>query len=301
MVANLVTVIIVNYNSGPMLTKCIDKILSNSIPVNILISDNASSDNSISLLEQQYPNYPSIFIQKNKTNLGFSAANNIVYSKVDTPFVLYLNPDCFIETDTIEHFINLMHSMPEAGIAGCLVKNTDGSEQAGCRGLTPTPWRIISQFLNLSKLFPESSFFSSYLLSGKKLPKDPIFVELISGSCMFVRKEAIEDVGLLDDTYFLYCEDYDWFHRFILKKWKIIFTPHTSVTHIKGHSAKSIPLRVLWYKAKGMWHYHDKFFKQDSNIIIYLFIKAGIILRLFSLGGLELLKKCIKNNKVRDC
>lgn len=293
MVENLVTVLIVNYNSGEMLTRCIEQVLANTYPTQILVSDNASTDNSLHLLEKNYKNHPAIYIHKNQTNLGFSAANNAVHSRITTPFVLYLNPDCFIEKDTIEHLLNTMNKYPHAGMVGCLVTNMDGTEQIGCRGLTPTPRRIINQLFKLSKIFPNNPRYASYLLSNQPLPKTPMPVELISGSCMFIRKQAMDEVGLLDENYFLYCEDYDWFYRFTQSSWKIFFTADTKVAHIKSFSTKQIPFKVLIYKAKGMWRYHNKFFKERSNLLSTLLIRVGIIARLFILGSLLLLKRTL--------
>lgn len=288
-----VTVIIVNYNSGEMLSRCITTLLENPQPVKILISDNASTDNSLEILEENYKAHPAIHIHRNSKNLGFSTANNAVYPLVTTPFILYLNPDCFIEKDTIEHFLTLMQQHPKAGIAGCLVTNMDGTEQVGCRGLTPTPSRIINQMFSLYKLFPKQSMFAGYLLSHHPLPKEPMNVELISGSCMFVRKQALAEVGLLDENYFLYCEDYDWFYRFTQSSWNLLFTPQTKVAHIKSFSAKQIPFKVLLYKARGMWRYHNKFFKTNSNLFSTALIRTGIICRLLALGGVLFLKRTL--------
>lgn len=108
---------------------------------------------------------------------------------------------------------------------------------------------------------------------------------------MFVRKKTIDDIGLLDAKYFLYCEDYDWFFRVIQGGWKIIFTPQTKVTHIKSYSTQQIPIRVLGYKAKGMWRYHSKFFKNDLSFATTLLVRIGIISRLITLTTMFLLKK----------
>ncbi|HAT1823093.1 glycosyltransferase family 2 protein [Legionella pneumophila] len=291
MVKNLVTVVIVNYNSGKMLLECIKQVLASTVPVKIIVSDNASSDDSLRLLTDAYQDNQDIRIHKNHANLGFSAANNTVYPMIDTPFILYLNPDCFIGENTIEHLLQVMNDYPDAGMAGCLVTNPDGTEQAGCRGLTPTPARVFNQMLKLEKFFPNNSKFSGYLLSDKPLPDRPQEVELISGSCMFVRKKTIGDIGLLDAKYFLYCEDYDWFYRVIQGGWKIIFTPQTKVTHIKSYSTQQIPISVLGYKAKGMWRYHNKFFKNDSSFFSTLLVRIGILSRLFVLGNICLSKK----------
>lgn len=291
MIDNQVSVIIVNYNAGKLLTECVKTVLASSASVKVYVSDNGSTDNSIALLRKTFNQTPNLHIHKNNANLGFSAGNNAVYSLVDTPYVLYLNPDCIVKKDTIETLISTMEHYPEAGVVGCLVRNPDGSEQRGCRGLTPTPRRVFNQLFRLNKLFPRLPSFSGYHLFGANLPDTVLEVELISGSCMFVRRTAIEQVGLLDESYFLYCEDSDWCYRFLLGGWKIFFTAQTDVMHIKSHSAKKIPLRVLWYKAKGMWLFHNKFFKDNSGFFTNFLVKLGISLRFIVLSFFELLKK----------
>ncbi|MBL7480011.1 glycosyltransferase family 2 protein [Legionella bononiensis] len=298
MVERLVTVVIVNYNAGEMLVRCIEQILAGTILPQIIISDNASTDCSLDMVEQRFSKCTNLLIHKNKKNSGFSAANNAVFADIKTPFILYLNPDCFIEKDTIQHLLDTMNEYPNAGIVGCLVTNMNGTEQVGCRGLTPTPARVLNQMLRLYKVFPNNPKYKGYLLSNEEIPKHPIQVELISGSCMFVRKEALTVVGLLDDNYFLYCEDYDWFYRFIQSKWDIIFTPSTKVAHIKSFSTKQIPLKILVYKAKGMWRYYNKFFKKNESMFTCVMVRTGIILRLVLLSFVVLCKKIISNIKV---
>lgn len=293
MVNPLVSVIIVNYNSGPLLTECVERVLASTLLSKVYISDNASTDNTLDILKEKFENNEAVFVKKNTANLGFSAGNNAVYNLIDTPYVLYLNPDCLVNKDTIEQLVSILDTMPEAAIAGCLVNNMNGSEQAGCRGLTPTPKRVVHQLLKALKVIPGQNKLSGYLLSDTPLPQKPVYVELISGSCMLLRKKAIDEVGLLDDKYFLYCEDYDWFYRFIQHNWKIVFTPRTYVTHYKGASTNKVPLRVLVYKARGMWRYHDKFFRKNSSLMSSSLVRAGIILRLIILGSIALIRKVI--------
>jgi len=294
MVNYLVSVVIVNYNSEELIIKCLNQILSSTVPVKIFVSDNASTDNSVQLIENYFKNNPHILIYKNNKNLGFSAGNNRVYPYITTPYILYLNPDCIIQNDSIENFIKTMEKFPDAGVVGCLVTNSDGTEQIGCRGVTPTPLRVFNQIFRISKYFSNSSKCFGYIFSNIEIPLEPIEVELISGSCMFVRKIAIDNVGLLDENYFLYCEDYDWFYRFIDGNWKIIFNPSIKVMHTKSYSTKHIPLKVIWYKSRGMWRYYNKFFKSNSNQAITLLVLLGIISRFLILTSAEILKKFMK-------
>ena len=135
---DIISVIIVNYNSGSLLLETVRRVLLSSLPVNVYISDNGSCDESIHLLEPLLSEHPNLHITENHVNLGFSCANNIVLSTIDSDYYLFLNPDCLIEVDTIERMIEAIKSDRKVGMAGCLIINADGSEQTGCRRSIPT-------------------------------------------------------------------------------------------------------------------------------------------------------------------
>src|SRR5688572_26055250 len=128
-----VSVVIVNFNSGTLLTSCVRSVLASRTPLEVFVSDNASTDNSISQLRQLVGNDSRVRIVENETNLGFARGNNVVLPLCRGDYVLFLNPDCIIQPDTLERMVTAMYSHPQAGMAGCLVRNPDGSEQAGCR------------------------------------------------------------------------------------------------------------------------------------------------------------------------
>lgn len=265
-----VSVVIVNFNSAELLTQCVDSVLSSTIPVLIYVVDNASTDHSLTQLQEKYPAEPRLHIIKNSTNFGFAKAANQALSHITSSYILFLNPDCLLTADTLKQFYTCMEQYPQAGMAGCLVKNLDGTEQAGCRRHIPTPWRSFIQTLHLDQLFPNQ--FQSFLLSRQPLPTQPLPIEGISGACMFVRKSALEQVGPMDESYFLHCEDLDWFIRFQRDNWLILFIPSIEVVHIKGVCSRQLPYKVLWYKHRGMLRLYRKFFNYPWWTWIVLFI-----------------------------
>jgi GT2 family glycosyltransferase len=291
-----VTVVIVNYNAGAILINCIQRVLASSSNIDIIIVDNASSDASLTNAATVFQDIENLCIYQSANNLGFARANNYVYSLIQSDYILYLNPDCYIEPSTIQNMLALMETHPGAGMAGCLILNEDGSEQKGCRGLTPTPWRSMMQILQFYRLFPQAKTFQGYTLNHMPLPKAPIKVELISGAFMFARRQAISEVGLLDEHYFLYCEDYDWFYRFQQKRWEILFTPNLIITHLKGICGKKTPTRISWYKTKGMLYYYKKFFQKNRFSLITGFIKFTILSRFFIVLIVNFLKRQPKPN-----
>jgi GT2 family glycosyltransferase len=255
-----VSVIIVNYNAGELLIACVKAVLASTIPVTIHVVDNASIDNSLTILQQITVTHPNVQITAHTKNLGFAAGANSVLNQITSEYLLFLNPDCFIQPNTLAEFCRIMDNYSQAGMSGALVCNTDGSEQAGCRRSIPLPWRSLIRVLHLDKLVPSYASFKSFVLTQEPLPIEPIPIEGISGAFMFVRHSALQDVGPMDESYFLHCEDLDWFMRFHEKNWIILFIPSLSVTHIKGACSQAEPMRVLWYKHRSMIRFYRKFF-----------------------------------------
>ena len=257
----VVSVIIVSYNVGDLLTECVGSVLQSVSPVEVIVSDNASTDESIPRLRKTFGEETRLRIVENNANLGFAKANNLVLPHATGQYILFLNPDCIIKPDTIEKMERLVASDPDVGMAGCLIKNRDGSEQAGCRRLVPTPWRSFVRVLHLDRFFPNDERFKSFDLADMPLPDRPEYIEALSGAFMFVKREALEQVGPMDEEYFMHCEDLDWCMRFREAGWKIMFAPEVSITHVKEVSSKSRPIRVSWHKHNGMVRFYRKFFR----------------------------------------
>lgn len=264
------------------MTGCVRSALASTLPVEVLVSDNGSIDGSIHYLEQMIHD-ERLQIVRNGENLGFAAANNRVLPRATGEYLLFLNPDCLIQPDTLERLIQIVDQHPDVGMAGCLVRNLDGSEQPGCRRRVPTPWRTVVRTLSLNRLFPHDPRFECFQMDLLPLPPQPAEMEALSGSFMLVKREAMDDVGLLDEGYFLHCEDLDWCMRFHLKGWKILFVPDIEVVHAQGVCSNSRPVRVEWHKHKGMVRFYRKFFRQEYPfllmwlVIVAVWFRFGII------------------------
>ncbi len=259
----MISVVVVNYNAGALLVECVASVLSSTVPVKVVVSDNGSIDNSLELLRQQLGDRTNLTIIENHANLGFSRANNAALPYVEGEYLLLLNPDCIVQPDTLEKMASFMDSHADAGMSGCLIRNLDGSEQVGCRRFVPTPWRSLVRVLKLNKLFGNHPRFQDFNLRGKPLPATPVVVEAISGAFMFVRRSVLARVGSLDDEYFLHCEDLDWCMRFRQAKYNIYFVPDVAITHVKGGSSSVRPCFVEWHKHKGMIRFYRKFFRHQ--------------------------------------
>lgn len=243
-----ITAIIVNFNSGDFLKRAVVSARSTDLCEAVVVVDNASSDNSL----ERVICADEVSILRNCSNLGFAVANNQGLKLVNSDFVLFLNPDCEVTKDSISALVKALKDTPNAGMVGPLILNEDGSEQRGCRRSEPTPGLVFKT------LFGRRDRGVNQV--GDVLPDEPIEVDAISGACMLVRREALDDVGLMDEGYFLHFEDLDWCKRFWLRGWKVMFVPDAVITHYKGGSSRSRPVRVEWHKHKGMVRYYRKFY-----------------------------------------
>ena len=279
----LVTVIIVNFNGGDLLVRSVRQAFASDIPVKVIVSDNASFDNSISLLEHEFGSDPRLVVIQNGRNLGFSSANNVALKHALGDFILFLNPDCLIKPDTISRLLAVFKDDPEAGMIGCRVLNPDGTEQKGCRRRVPTPWRTFVRVLGLSYFTRSTEWLQGFDMSSEPLPESPLPVDAISGSLMLVSRKALDDVGPLDEGYFLHCEDLDWCMRFNLKGYKVLFVPDVDVTHYQGYSSKQRPVRVMWHMHKGMMRFYNKFFLRRYPWPLVIIVALGVWFRFLAL------------------
>lgn len=286
----LVSIIIVNYNSGTLVRDCVSHVLRSQCELEVWVVDNGSIDDSLAKLRSAHGSNPRLQIRELGKNLGFATASNHVLAQANGQFLLFLNPDCFVQEDTLSHCAEVLQTHPQAGMAGVLVVNPDGSEQAGCRRSVPTPWRSLVRVLHLDKLFPKQPRFRHFVLSHDPLPEDVQSIEGISGAFMFVRREALEDVGPLDEGYFLHCEDLDWFMRFRQHNWQILFIPSLQVMHVKGACSQGEPVRVLWYKHRGMVRFYRKFFSQRYGCMLMWAVIASVWLRFTLLSIYQLIR-----------
>jgi GT2 family glycosyltransferase len=201
--------------------------------------------------------------------------------------VLLLNPDCIVRPDSLAALVAVLQSSPRAGMAGPLILNPDGTEQAGCRRREPTPTRAFVRAFGLDTLAPLRRH--GLVQRGEPLPTDATEVDAISGACMLVRRGAIDQVGALDEGYFLHCEDLDWCKRFRLAGWQVLFVSSVAVTHEKGTSSRGRRVRVLWHMHRGMIRYYRKFFRTRYPAPLFALVAAGVWARFGILAAASLL------------
>ena len=271
-----ISAIIVNYNAGPLLRRCVDSLLACPLDIEIIVVDNASHDGSLDGL----PESRHVSIVRNPANVGFAAACNIGVRAASARSLLFLNPDCFFQPGAVAPLLAGLQSGEHVGMVGGLLLNVDGTEQRGARRAVPTPWRSFVRAFGLHRFADRwPRLFDDFHLSEQPLPEGAIEVEAISGACMLVTREVLNDVGLWDEGYFLHCEDLDLCMRMRQKGWKILFVPDARIVHALGACSHSRPVFVEWHKHKGMVRFYRKFFRHQYPGPLMGLVIVGVWLR----------------------
>jgi len=271
-----VSTIIVNYNAGRLLNDCVNSLLACPLDIQIIIVDNASTDESLKCLE----GLDQVTIVQNKTNLGFSAGCNVGFNFASEDRILFLNPDCYCSTGAIKILLDCLNFDHQVGMVGGLLVDPDGTEQRGGRRAIPTPWRTLVKIFGLTRFSNRwPRLFLDFNLHKQPLPEGPIEVEAISGACMLVKREALEDVGLWDEGYFLHCEDLDYCMRFRQNGWKIAFVPEAIFVHEQGGCSQNRRAFVEWHKHKGMIRFYRKFFQHQYPGVLMWLVKLNVWIR----------------------
>jgi len=276
--SDAVSLIIVNYNASECIVACVLSALNQVDEV--IVVDNASSDDSLAKLERAIPRDRRLKIVRNRENLGFATGCNIGAQASAGSHLFFLNPDCVLTADSVKRLLRVLHDDPDVGMVGGLLVNPDGTEQAGGRRAVPTPWRSFVRAFGLSCFADRwPRLFFDFHLHKQPLPTHPIEVEAISGSCMLVRRAAMQDVGHWDEGYFLHCEDLDYSMTLRGKGWRIKFVPDARIVHDKGACSRARPIFVEWHKHRGMMRFYRKFFQHQYPGPLMWLVALGIWLR----------------------
>ncbi len=244
------SVVFLSYNTRDLTEQALRTVLdaAEGMAVEVFVADNASVDGSVEMVEEKFPQVKLI---RNEGNVGFAAGNNVALRRVVGEYVLIINTDTIVRRDTLSAMVEFLDAHPEAGACGCKILDPDGTLQMDSRRGFPTPVAAFCKMSGLSRLFPDHPVISHYHMTYLD-PERTEEVEVISGSCMMVRKTAMDQVGLLDEDYFMYGEDIDWCYRIHQAGWKIYYVPTTEIIHFRGESGRGVPLRILYRKSQAM-------------------------------------------------
>ena len=274
---NKLSIVIVSYNVRAYLEQCLQSVQRalEGIEGEVWVVDNLSSDDSVEVLKRDYP---WVHLIANQENIGFSRANNLAIRQSSSEYVLLLNPDTVVYEDTLRGVISFMDAHPEAGGAGVMMHNADGTVAPESRRALPTPWVAGLKMLGFTK---------RYYMS--RLPWDqPGRIEVISGAFCFLRRKAIDQVGLLDEDFFMYGEDIDLSYRLLKGGWQNWYLPF-SIVHYKGKSTYKSDYRYVHNFYQAMLIFFRKHYSHLS-VFFTLPVKMAIYFRAF-IALIDLIRK----------
>ncbi len=231
------SVIIVTHNARGPLSLTLESLAQarGGLELEVLLVDNASTDSTVEMVRERFP---WVEVIEAGGNLGFAKANNIALRRARGRYLMLLNPDTVLGERSLEVLVDFLEQHLEVGACGPKVLNRDGTFQATSKRGLVTPWAGFCKLFGLSRLFPRSRLFNRYELGF--LDVDKVHqVEGLYGAAMMVRREVYEQVGGLDESYFMYGEDLDWSHAIQRAGWKLCYVPQAPILHFKGESTRN--------------------------------------------------------------
>lgn len=291
-------IVILNWNTCDLLQRCLETVLASEgdFTYKVVVVDNASSDGSAEMVRQ---NFPQVELIASEVNGGYPYGNNLGLKALgfhgagqvdaDAPrYAVLLNPDTEVPPDAFFRMIEYMDARPEIGVAGPKLVLEDGSLDLACRRAFPTPLVSLYRFSGLSKLFPHHPQFGRYNMTFAD-PDRELEVDSVVGAYMQVRREAIDAVGLLDETFFMYGEDLDWAYRIKTAGWKVFYYPSVVIRHIKRAASRKSQKAQFEFN-RAMLIFYRKHYRTTTPLWLHTLVLTGLLLK----GGTQLLPEIRK-------
>lgn len=280
-------IVIVNWNTSALLDKCLQTVFASAgdFTFRVVVVDNASTDDSADMVRQQYPQAELI---ASLTNDGYPAGNNLGLCHLgyrgvgdvdaDVPrYALLLNPDTEVPPDAFVRMIRFMDGRPDVGVAGPRLILPDGTLDKACRRGFPTPLVSLYHYSGLARLFPDSPRFGRYNMTFAPETQE-LEVDSVVGAYMQVRRECIEQVGLLDEVFFMYAEDIDWAYRIKQAGWKVWYYAPVTVYHVKrAASRQSRKAQFEFWRA--MLIFYRKHFRRTTPIWLHGLVMTALLMK----------------------
>jgi GT2 family glycosyltransferase len=250
-----ISVVIVNWNGRDLLLECLKSIEDDELDarLEIIVVDNGSTDGSVEAVEREFP---AVKVIKNDENLGFSRANNIGIRHCSGRYISLVNSDVEVLPGCLESLMQLCDAHADIGLAGPKVLRPDGSAQVSCGKLPSFGGAFLDAALPLGAV--RRSRFLIRLLGLRSEFEGLTDVQMLSGCFWFARREAVDEVGLLDERFFIYSEDSDWCKRFHESKWRIVFFPDAAAIHLGEGSSSIAPVKFYLEMQKARFAYWEK-------------------------------------------
>jgi GT2 family glycosyltransferase len=284
------SVIILNWNAKEWLERCIGSVLAQETggrEFEVWLVDNASTDGSAEFASERFPG---IRIERIPQNLGFAAGNNAAIPRAAGKNVLLLNPDTETHAGALGALLDFLEAHPKCGVVGPKLLNADGSLQYSCRRY-PSLEAGLFRNTPLGKLFPQNKATRDYLMKDVS-HDEPMQVDWVSGAAMLVRREVFDQIGLLDEAFFMYVEDVDFCRRAHDAGWEVWYEPNAVITHAIAASSDKNPLPMIATFHKSLYRYFRKHhIGKDYPKAIAPVVAAGLVARAFGIVGMGLWKR----------
>lgn len=271
------SVIIVNYNVKAFLQQCLNAVFvaAEKINTEVFVVDNNSVDGSVEMLKN---NFPKVKLIANNKNTGFAVACNQAIKQSTGKYILLLNPDTIVEENSFEACFRFMEKNTNAGALGVKMIDGNGKFLPESKRSLPNARSAFFKMFGLSALFPNSKLFGKYQL--RYLNENQIHeVEVLSGAFMFIRKAVLDNIGLLDENFFMYGEDIDLSYRILQANFKNYYFPGTTIIHYKGESTKKASLKYVLVFYNAMLIFANKHYKGRRQFLFRLLINIAIYIR----------------------
>lgn len=288
------TIVIVSYNVRDYIGPCLQSVEKalQGIDGEVIVVDNQSQDDTLAYIRQ---NHPAVRIIESGDNVGFARANNHGIRQSESEYVLLLNPDTVVAESTLADVLGFMDLHDTVGAVGVQMLNADGTKAMESRRGRPTPLVSFYKMCGLADLFPRSRTFGRYYMSWLSW-NEPAEIEVVSGAFFFVRRKALDDVGLLDEEFFMYGEDIDLSCRLLNAGWHNCYLP-SKIIHYKGGSTNKTTVRYVRIFYKAMLIYFRKHYAH-LNIFVRKGIELAIYLRAL-LGMIGILPSRLVRTRVK--
>ena len=279
-----VTICIPTRQARQLLCACLQSLASQpaDLACEVIVVDNNSRDGTVEMIRQEFP---AVKLICNDHNAGFTRPANQALRLARGRYALLLNSDTEVPAGAIARLVKFADTHPEAGICGPRVVFPDGTLQKQCRRNFGTPWSAFCYQIGLGRLFPGSRLFDSYLASTA-IENRTHPVAAVSGSCMLIRKELMDAIGLLDETYFAYWEDSDYCYRAYEAGWKVFYVHESEIVHHSGKGGSHVePFRTAYHWHRSHFIFYRKYLSRHHfflvNLIYYLMILLRLAFKLF--------------------
>jgi len=268
-------VVIVSHGAEALLRRCLRSLAEHPISggeMRVTVVDSGSPDGTPDMVAREFPRVR----LRREANIGFSAANNVVLREDEADAVLLLNPDTEVYAGTLDAGLTRLDSDPEVGMVGVKLVTESGELDHACKRSFPTPLSALAHFTGIGRGENAGGSLSQYRATHLG-DDEPGEVDAVNGAFMLCRAEAVREVGLLDEGYWLYMEDLDWCRRFWDAGWKVFYEPAGTALHVKGGSSASrrAPKQEIAFH-RGMGRFYRRFDAAGSNPLLNAAVYAGI-------------------------